>query len=282
VGRVTRLTSIDHERLLAELPGLYALCPREHLPARVLAIAHRLIGCDGATFNEIELATGEFRTLSDPGESVLRTLAPMFSRYMHQHPVIAHHAVSGDPRPYAISDLLRARDWRRLDLHGEFFAPLGIADQLATTLQAVPGVRVVGLAVDRPSDFTVRDRVLLDALRPHLATAYRNSVDYSHALATASVDQQSAEQAGSALARLTDRQVEVLGLIAAGHTNAQIALELDVSIGTVKKHVEHILQRLQTATRLAAARTYLAGSPTRPSPQWWNINGTAHQPLPRA
>ena len=279
---MTVLTSTDRDRLLAQLPELYALCPVECLPARVLAIAGRLIGGDLASFNEIELDTGLYRVLIDQDEHAWTALAPAFARHMHEHPVIAHVAATGDSRPYAISDFLRQWEFRRLALSGELFAPLGFTDQLSTTLQAIPGHRVVGLAINRAGHFTERDRLLLDALREHLITAYRNSTLYSHALGTSGVDEELSAHAGQALERLTPRQLEVLGLIADGCTNAQIALMLDMRTGTVKKHVEHILQRLQTPTRIAAARLYLLGSPERGSQDWWNIEGAARYPLSAA
>jgi DNA-binding NarL/FixJ family response regulator len=41
-------------------------------------------------------------------------------------------------------------------------------------------------------------------------------------------------------------------LVAAGHTNAQIARRLGVSEGTVRKHLENIYGRLHVSSRTAA------------------------------
>jgi len=54
-------------------------------------------------------------------------------------------------------------------------------------------------------------------------------------------------------AQLTERELEVLTLIARGHTNQQIAEELVISIGTVKGHVSNIFSKLQLADRTQAA-----------------------------
>ncbi len=53
---------------------------------------------------------------------------------------------------------------------------------------------------------------------------------------------------------LTDRQVEVLRLLARGRTYKQIAEELFVSVKTVETHVRHVLQALQLTNRHEAAR----------------------------
>ncbi len=52
---------------------------------------------------------------------------------------------------------------------------------------------------------------------------------------------------------LTAREMDVLKLIAAGYTNLEIADQLVVSEGTVRKHVSHILDKLHLANRTQAA-----------------------------
>jgi len=56
-----------------------------------------------------------------------------------------------------------------------------------------------------------------------------------------------------AIAQLTRREREVLELIALGHSNKRIALELGVAEKTVKTHVGHLLAKLGVADRTQAA-----------------------------
>jgi DNA-binding NarL/FixJ family response regulator len=52
---------------------------------------------------------------------------------------------------------------------------------------------------------------------------------------------------------LSEREVEVLRLIAAGKDNAEIARELFISPKTVKNHISNILMKLQIENRIQAA-----------------------------
>jgi DNA-binding NarL/FixJ family response regulator len=55
-----------------------------------------------------------------------------------------------------------------------------------------------------------------------------------------------------ALPELTSREVEILDLIAQGHTNAKIAARLYLSPKTVGNHISHIFIKLQVADRAHA------------------------------
>jgi LuxR family maltose regulon positive regulatory protein len=52
---------------------------------------------------------------------------------------------------------------------------------------------------------------------------------------------------------LTDREMQVLRLLAAGRSNQRIAHDLVIALDTVKKHVTHILGKLGVANRTEAA-----------------------------
>lgn len=52
---------------------------------------------------------------------------------------------------------------------------------------------------------------------------------------------------------LTDREIDVLKLVARGATNQQIAQELNITLNTVKSHIKSILAKLRLENRTQAA-----------------------------
>ena len=58
---------------------------------------------------------------------------------------------------------------------------------------------------------------------------------------------------GSALDTLTPRALEILGHLAAGHSNKIIARQLDLAESTIKVHVQNILRKLELSSRVQAA-----------------------------
>ena len=68
------------------------------------------------------------------------------------------------------------------------------------------------------------------------------------------------ESATDRLQQLTEREYQVLQLVAAGHSNKEIGLQLHLSEKTVKHHMTNILQKLQVRNRVEAALLAQRGS----------------------
>ena len=102
--------------------------------------------------------------------------------------------------------------------------------------------------------------LLKDASTDEVAQAIRVVADghslISPAMATKlltefkQMSQDSKSQVGAP--RLTDRELQVLRLVARGSSNREIAKELFISDNTVKNHVRNILEKLQLHSRMEA------------------------------
>jgi len=150
---------------------------------------------------------------------------------------------TGDLRTIVkIADFYSARQWHSTGMYGGFYKPRGVEHELQLCLPGPPGqthrpgrtVRLYLLRGPGP-DFSERDRALLTLVRPHLYQAYLD-----------------AERRRHPTPKLTPRHWDLLHLIAAGHTNAQIARRLGITEGTVRTHLETIYERLHVSSRTAA------------------------------
>ena len=104
--------------------------------------------------------------------------------------------------------------------------------------------------------------LLKDVTRQELLQTIRTVVDggsfLNQELMTRSLQQLAARKSAPPKAepsfeKLTSREIDVLRVLAQGHSNKEIAAELFVSVATVKTHVEHIIQKLQVSDRTQAA-----------------------------
>ena len=132
-----------------------------------------------------------------------------------------------------------------------------------------PLTRVVMLTIsDEDSDVTdailagacgylLKDAAIADLLRGIHAAAVGESL-VSPTIATKVLQRMRASGASQHEAEviqseLSDREIQVLKLIANGKDNAQIAADLHISPKTVKNHISNILMKLQIHNRIQAA-----------------------------
>jgi len=54
---------------------------------------------------------------------------------------------------------------------------------------------------------------------------------------------------------LSKRELEILGLLAQGHSNQEIATKLFVSLSTVKTHIQNLFEKLEVKRRTQAVET---------------------------
>ncbi len=121
-----------------------------------------------------------------------------------------------------------------------------ITKEIQTRIPGSPGTHWSLGAGRGGRDYSQRDLLMLDALRPSLFAyeSVRALTGAMAALARTPVDAR-----GDVLSR---RENEVLDLVAAGATNAQIAQDLWISPATVKKHLENVYAKLEVSSRTAA------------------------------
>jgi DNA-binding CsgD family transcriptional regulator len=142
---------------------------------------------------------------------------------------------ASSPRPLRITDLVSTRAFRRTAFYALMMRPYGVEHELKLWLPAPPGRSYCFSLFRCPGgDFADRDVALLSLVRPHLA---RLRARWERAPRPA---------------LLTNREVDVLELVAQGLTNREVAARLFISTGTVRTHLEHVYEKLGVRTRAGA------------------------------
>ena len=133
-------------------------------------------------------------------------------------------------------------------------------DALPAINEASPETRIVVLTMQEEPVFAraamragVMGYVLKDAAEEELVTAVRLAADGKTYLQP-DLGARLAAHHDEPLDGLSEREVEVLRLIGLGHTNAEIAEQLFLSVRTVESHRAHIQQKLQLTKRSELVR----------------------------
>jgi len=129
------------------------------------------------------------------------------------------------------------------------------------------GILIVSMFDDDESIFAVmragaRGYLLKDADQEELVRAitavHRGEAIFSPAIAQRMINyfshlpRESVRKANDAFPELTERELEILELIAQGHSNPGIANKLSLSIKTIQNYVSSILNKLQVVDRSEA------------------------------
>ena len=264
-----------HEFLL----DLHAAPALAALPSRILSSLRRVVSFDTASLQDDR---GGIRCLpwryenepweparqdQDTGVRMMTHWNPefgsmreaFFAASADKHPHTAYYRRTGDGSARRLSEVVSMSALRRTTFYNEISRKNRLRWQLTIYLP-LPTKGTLTLAACREGtlDFSERDRLLLDLLRPHVGQAWRRALAaHDQLAASCSRTTPTRDARHLCVLGLTLREAEVLWWVAQGKTNAEIGLILGLASGTVKCHVERILDKLGCPTRTAAARQAL-------------------------
>ena len=134
------------------------------------------------------------------------------------------------------------------------------AEATAEITSACPAVQVIALTsfvdqeyVERALDAGAISYLLKDARPEALTQAIKDAVQGRGTIDSGAMRALMARRQDDVGRDLTGREREVLGLVAAGMSNKDIAEALTLSVGTVRLHVSNILSKLDAPNRTTAA-----------------------------
>ena len=226
-------------------------------PEALMDVFRRVVPCDTIAYRAWDRNHGIVDQSFAPDELADRwpvwALYPRFRRH-DPHPSEPPSPSDGRPpvsapgcmaRPLVLSDAVSGRRFRQTGLYFELMRPFGVRDVMKIFLPRHDGVSSVFVFDTSGSGFSESDRALVTLVVPALIQFQRNAHLRSQAFA-----------ADDRLKFLTPRELTVLARAAAGETNAEIAGALVINPSTVRKHLEHVYEKLGVRNRAAAARVY--------------------------
>lgn len=171
-------------------------------------------------------AIGAPRTIRVPQESSFH------AAFWHDcwKPAEPSASLQSEPRP----QLYLPAQIRRVTLHGVLGADLTNVVALFVTVLASATESIRLILFRRNGTFLESERLVLNLLTPYLLARFRYVV------------------AWEAQTRLTTRQRAVISLAARGYSGHEIAQELQLAPGTVRKHFDNIYARLGVSNRTVA------------------------------
>lgn len=218
----------------------------------VLDDLQELLGCDWAAFHWLDtpgrrhrhtqrVGSGD-RALVSQKELEAEDLAPFWQWYWRCESCSLPDRL-GAPVSVTLSEFYTAREWAQHPMSGVLG---GVRDELLVSFPDAPGTtRRLLFGRESGTHFDERERFLARLLMPHVGPLLAGAL-------TSAPRQDVA---------LTDRQREVLRLVRLGMANKQIANALEISKGTVRKHLENIYARLGVQSRTEAVRALVDHQP---------------------
>jgi DNA-binding CsgD family transcriptional regulator len=260
-GRVVHVSLSALESALRFVDDLAETDDPADLGRRALPGLDRLVHSDVLSYNELGPGPGQVAYCAYPEDVVFSPESiAAFEAHVHENPLVDHLAATADGSPAMISDFLSQERFHRLGVYTEFYRHVPVEYQIAIGLPKTDG-RIVGIALSRArGDFTEDDRDLLAVLRAPLVRAMIRARSRNRAQRALS------GPADNRLANLTDRELQLLELVALGNTNAGIARKLGISPRTVAHHLDSAYRKLDVTSRAAAVYRAVSEGLVTPKP----------------
>lgn len=204
------LTQHDIQGVLRFLQHLYIPGNVTALGNRIISLLPDVVASELTLFSTINYQNREVKSTASCKSVNLDSFKQVIYRHFNQHPHIAYLLTTGDFRTYKISDFVSKRELHSLEgVYQQYLRPLGLEDQmtviLSDTQSSVPASEVakhpqdtIGIGLHRNHwNFSERDRLVLDLLRPHLHQAYQNAKVFTQMQQTLTQLNQAIEQSGT-------------------------------------------------------------------------------------
>lgn len=243
-------------RVFAEaLPTLYAETDPARLPQAFADVLARLVPGESHGVVVHDRAAGRRFWHLRPAAAEHESLVPVFFANFHEFAPAEHRQRTGSGEALALSDFVDRTALHRLAIHGEYYRPLGVEDDLSINVRRGQVVTCAAV-LRRRRGFDAEERELMNALRPHFKQAWANAQSFATLAASSTQTtvpvREWTPEALEVRFGLTPREAEVLIWVAQGKTNPEVGGILGIRPYTVRTHLEKVFAKLGVETRHAA------------------------------
>lgn len=171
-----RLGLQDLKTLQSCTAELYAIGDLATFGGRVISVLSTAVPGDLTVYAQMDLRRGTISWNPEATAAIGLSDGPqIYASHIGDMPMVKSYR-RGDGSAVKISDFVTQREFRGTALYNEFYRPAGLEYHMA---KGLPGptelVTAIGILRKR-RDFSERDRLLLNLLRPHLNQSYLNAV----------------------------------------------------------------------------------------------------------
>jgi DNA-binding CsgD family transcriptional regulator len=171
-----------------------------------------------------------------------------------EHPFVMYRRSHPDAEPVLrISDCISDRAFRSSRVYRDLFVPMGTRYQLSITTAVNDPVTAgrcwtINRSTREFADADLRNARCLQPVLALLDTIYSSAPTPGHD----SAQTEEARKRARITARITARELDILTLVGDGLSAHQIARLRRISVRTVRKHLEHVYEKLDCHDRLLA------------------------------
>jgi len=170
-----RLKSGDLRALHASVSGLYAVGDVRTFTDRLATLLAGIVPADLTVYAEVDLRSRRVAWNADLDRALGWPAAQdTFARHMAELPMFKRYR-RGEGSATKITDFMTKRQFERTGIYNEFHRRIGVDSQIAKGLPGPDHLVTSVSMLRRGRDFSERDRLMLDLLRPHLNQAYLNA-----------------------------------------------------------------------------------------------------------
>lgn len=209
----------------------------EALRALARTAVQRLLPGDDVFWCGLDLEHGTAAV--ERAEGADPAMAERLGEVGRDHPAVLDYIRTGDRTPQRLSDVVDPEAWVRTRTWRHLFAEQGARYQLSVLVDLTPVVGRGWVVTRARSDFTAEEVAAARAVQPLLDVIWR--------LEPSTVRVQEG-------VRLTSREVDILRLLSTGATATMIGNTRGIAYGTVRKHIEHVYEKLGVHDRMLAVR----------------------------